>query len=79
VFVDEIEKFRCHGGRFFSAPFAKSSRRAVLEMILHQTTADSPERFLHGGDLDQDIGTVTIFLNHPLQPAHLTLNPAKPA
>jgi len=48
-------------------------------MILHQTTADSPERFLHGGDLDQDIGTVTIFLNHPLQPAHLTLNPAKPA
>ena len=47
------------------------------DVILEQLRADLLERRLDGRDLGQDVDAVAVFLDHPLDPAHLALDPVQ--
>src|SRR5581483_2802346 len=53
-------------------------RGAILQMVSHQGAAHRAQRLLHGGNLHQDIGAVSIFADQALQAAYLTFNAAQP-
>ncbi len=52
--------------------------RAMPQMIFQQFPRDAPQRLLHRRDLRNDISAIAFFCHHPLQAAHLALNPAQP-
>jgi len=49
----------------------------MMKMILHEIAGHAAQRFLYGGDLDDDVAAVAIVAYHFLQAAHLAFNPAK--
>ena len=51
---------------------------AVLDVVVEELERDALERGLHGGDLREDVDAVAILLDHPLDPAHLALDPVQP-
>ena len=50
----------------------------MLEMVAHQVPRHTSERFLHRGDLGNDVGTIAVLLDHFLESADLAFDPAKP-
>src|SRR6476646_6649116 len=53
-------------------------RDAMSEMVLQQRHGDLVQRTGDRGDLREDVDAVGVLLNHPLDPADLTLDTAKP-
>src|SRR6476646_2419590 len=53
-------------------------RDAMSEVVLQQRHGDLVQRTGDRGDLREDVDAVGVLLNHPLDPADLTLDPAKP-
>ena len=51
---------------------------AVAEMFLDQAEGDRLEGLGNRSDLSEDVDAVLVFVDHPLQPAHLALDPAEP-
>src|SRR6266545_576239 len=51
---------------------------AVPQMVFHQAQRHRLQRPGHRRHLGQDVDAVLVFLDHPLQPAHLALDPAQP-
>ena len=49
----------------------------VSQVIAHQRPGYRPERLLHGRDLGQNIGAVSIFIDHPVQSANLAFDAAQ--
>src|SRR5687767_9242569 len=47
---------------------------AVLEVLVEQIERHRLQRPGRGGDLGEDVDAVVVVLDHPLQPAHLTLD-----
>ena len=56
---------------------ADGRRRAVLQVVAEELAGHAPERFLHRGQLHEDVGAVAVLVDHPLQPAHLPLDAAQ--
>src|ERR1700756_1000780 len=48
-----------------------------MKMILHEIAGHSAQRFLHGGDLHDDVGAVAVVRHHFLQAAHLSFDAAE--
>src|SRR5579871_2528945 len=46
----------------------------MLQMIFHQVTRNTAQRFLHAGNLHDYIRTVAVFLHHLLQSPDLAFN-----
>ena len=66
-----------HGrGGFIGSPDRRGD--ALLQVVPHELLADAPQRFMHGGDLNEHIGAIPILLNHFLEAANLTLDAPKP-
>jgi len=76
VSVHEIHNLIVHGIRPGSAS-ADRPGRAVLQVVPHQLTADSAERFVDRGDLGQNVGAVSVLFDHLLKTAQLTLDAAQ--
>src|SRR6185436_12790358 len=51
---------------------------AVVDVILEHLQADVLERRHRRADLREDVDAVPLLLDHLLDPAHLTLDPAQP-
>src|SRR5262245_40125874 len=49
----------------------------MLEVVPHQLAAHGSQRFLDGGDLDEDVRAITVLLDHLLQASHLALDAAQ--
>jgi hypothetical protein len=47
-------------------------------MVSHELLPYCTQRFVHGRDLREDVGTVPILLDHLLKTTHLPLNAPKP-
>jgi len=76
VLVHQFHDFIVHRFRFgFTGAYC--ARCTILQMVAHQFARHASQRLLHRGYLRHDIGAVAILLNHPLQSAHLSLDPAK--
>jgi hypothetical protein len=56
---------------------AQSFGGAVMEVIAHQVSRDTTQRFLHAGYLHDDVGAVAVVFHHFLQSADLPLDAAK--
>src|SRR5436190_24649 len=52
---------------------------AVVRMVGEEPEGDPVERLVDGGDLGQQVDAVRLILDHPSQPAHLSLDPREPA
>src|SRR5258708_3153386 len=77
VRIDQTEQFVVHGVGFFFFGGAQRFGSAMMKMILHQIAGHSAQRFLHGGDLHDDVAAVAIVAYHFLQAAHLAFNAAE--
>ena len=75
--VNQTEQFVVHGVGFFFFGGAQSFGGAMMKMILHEIAGHSAQRFLHGGDLHDDVGAVAIVRHHFLQAAHLSFDAAE--
>jgi len=49
----------------------------MMKMIFHEIAGHSAQRFLHGSDLHDDVGAITIVGHHFLQAAHLSFDAAE--
>src|SRR6266851_2167423 len=49
----------------------------MMKMIFHEISGHAAQRFLYGGDLDDDVAAVAIVAYHFLQAAHLAFNAAE--
>lgn len=77
VRVNESQKLVVHRFRLRFCAFANGFGRAVAKMVAHQRASNGAKRFLNRGDLDQDVGAVTIFRYHPFDAADLALDAAE--
>lgn len=77
MFKDQFEQFFILLCRLLLIAAANCGGGAVLEMIAHEGPAHAAQRFLNGGDLDDDIGTIALFFDHFLETANLSLNATK--
>ena len=50
----------------------------VRHVVLEQLCADLLQRSPHGRDLREDVDAVPVLLDHPLDAAHLALDPVQP-
>src|SRR5256885_9173335 len=48
-----------------------------MQVVLHQVAGDTPQRFLDGSNLGNDVGAIAVLLDHFLQAAHLALDAAE--
>ena len=77
VRVNETQKLVVHRFRLRLRAFANGFGCAVAKMVAHQRASNGAKRFLNRGDLDQDVGAVTIFRYHPFDAADLALDTAE--
>ena len=56
---------------------ATASATQCAHVAVQHVDGDLLERGLHGGDLREDVDAVGVLVDHPLQPAHLALDPAE--
>ena len=59
------------------AALCNGLRDAMAEMILKQPEGDRFQGPRYGGYLGEDVDAVLLFLDHPLQAAHLSFDAAK--
>jgi len=50
---------------------------AMLQVVAKELAGDGAQGLLHGGDLHEDVGAVTVALHHLLQASYLALNAAQ--
>ena len=79
VLVDYLKQFVVHRLPVFLRTVTDRVGSAMSEMIPHEGSGDGSERFLHRGNLSENVGTIAVLLDHTLQPANLTFNTAQAA
>jgi hypothetical protein len=70
--VHEVDQLIVHWLRFIRTGLDRSGS-AMFQVVPHELAANTSQRFLHGRNLGQDVGAVTVLVDHLLQPAHLAL------
>src|SRR4051812_21562304 len=63
----------------FGASGGERLTDAVLEVVFEQLKGDGLEGLGGGGDLGEDVDAVLVLVDHSLQAADLSLDPAQPA
>jgi hypothetical protein len=76
--VNQVEKLLVHGRGLFLIAIPNRLGRAVMQVISQQRLPYPAQCFLNGGDLNDDVGAVTLLLHHLLEPANLAFNPSQP-
>src|SRR5215470_14482151 len=59
-------------------PGSDRVRDAMTEVIFQQADRDGLQRLRDGRDLGQDVDAIGIVVDHPLQPAYLSLDAPQP-
>src|SRR5438132_140960 len=72
VRIHQAHQLIVHRFGFLLTP-ANSAGGTMFEMVAHELASHRPKCLLHRGNLRQHVGTVSLFLHHPLQPAYLPL------
>ena len=49
----------------------------MAQVVVEQRAPCAPERLLHRAHLHQHVGAIALLLDHLLEPAHLSLDPAQ--
>ena len=49
----------------------------MVHVLVEDAEGEALERRVHGGDLREDVDAVAVVLDHPLDPAHLALDPVQ--
>ena len=50
----------------------------MCDVVAQDLILDAPQGGANRGDLRDDVDAVTVLLDHPREPAHLTFNPFEP-
>jgi hypothetical protein len=74
---DHLDHLVAHGFRRGLA-LPDGGAGALLEMVAQELAPGGAQRFLHLGNLGQDVAAGPVFLDHPLQAAHLAFDAAQP-
>src|SRR6266536_756289 len=56
----------------------KRFRNAMIHVVVEHLEGEIFESRVDGGNLGEDVDAVAIVLDHPLDPAHLPLDPVEP-
>src|SRR5438876_10200382 len=75
--MHQVDQFVVHGLGFRRAGL-DGVRRTMLEVVPHQLAADGAQGFMDRGNLCEDVCTITVILDHFLEPAHLAFDSSKP-
>lgn len=78
MLVNQFHELVVHGIGPTSRALCDRLCDAVSKVISHQLSADGTQRFLSGRDLDHDVRTITVVLDHLLQASHLALESSQP-
>lgn len=76
MLIDQFEQLVVHCSRLFWRAFRERLGSAMREVIAHERPAHGPERLLHGGNLNHNVGAVPVVLDHFLNTANLTFDAA---
>ena len=76
--INQFEQLVIHRLAFLFPAAAQGFRSAMVQVIAHQVARDAAQRFLHAGDLHDDVRAVAVVFHHFLQAADLPFNAAKP-
>ena len=76
VLVDNIQQFVIHRLPVLRRAGVEHMGGAVRKMIARQGAGNGAQRLLRRGDLSENVRAVAIVLNHALDSANLTFNPA---
>jgi hypothetical protein len=71
MLVNQIEKFFVHCGSLLFIPVPNRLGCAMMQVIPEQRLPYPAQRFLHGGDLNHNVGAVAVFFDHLLKPSNL--------
>src|SRR5258708_2262900 len=76
--VNQFEQLVVHRLGFSLPAAAQGFRGAMAEVTAHEVAPDTAQRFLHTGDLGDDVRAVAVVFDHFLQAADLAFDAAKP-
>src|ERR1700680_4201548 len=76
VLVDNVQQFVVHRLPVLRRAGVERMGGAVRKMIAHQGVGHGAQRLLRRGDLSENVRAVAIVLNHALDSANLSFNPA---
>src|SRR5438309_1836103 len=63
--------------RFGLVPGSQGSCHAVLDVVVQYAEGEAVERGRNGAQLREDVDAVAVFLEHPLDAAHLAFDPVQ--
>src|SRR5512134_3301516 len=69
--LEELLALRLRLGRIARG---ERTRDAVVDVVVEDLEGQALERRVHRGDLREHVDAVAVLLDHPLDPAHLTLD-----
>ena len=75
--VNQFEQFVIHRLGLLLLAAAQSARRAMAQVIAHQVARYAAQRFLHAGDLRDDVRAVAVAFHHFLKAADLAFDAAQ--
>jgi len=70
---EEVDQLAIHSVRLLRRVL-NGVRGAMAQMVLEQPAGDLAKRLVHGGNLDENVGAITIFFNHSLKSADLSFD-----
>jgi hypothetical protein len=76
--VNQFEQLVVHRLGFLLLAAAQGFRGAMVQVIAHQVTRHAAQRFLHAGDLRDDVRAVAVVLDHFFQATDLAFDATKP-
>src|SRR6187401_969984 len=65
--------------RFGCIARREGARDAVVHVVIEDLEGEALERRVHGSDLREHVDAIAVVLDHPLDAAHLALDPVEPA
>ena len=77
--VHGIEELLALRLRFGGIARRERTRDAVVHVVVEDLESEALERRVHRSDLREHVDAVAVVLDHPLDAAHLTLDPVEPA
>ena len=75
--VNQFQQLVIHRLSFLFLAAAQGFRGAMVQVIAHEVARHAAQRFLHAGDLRDDVRAVAVVFHHFLQAADLALDAAQ--
>jgi len=75
--VNQFEQLVVHRLGFLLLAAAQGFRGTMVQVIAHQVACDAAQRFLHAGDLRDDVRAVAVVFDHFLQATNLAFDTAQ--